>query len=109
MTLKELVTDDRSRRTRQEVPFTEIEEVLKRAELRAGTETAAALTMGYSGNVFYEWRRKGVAPLTAVFILRGYLGETPHPFTLEELCDLIKVAPTRALVAKLAKEIGNVA
>ena len=106
MTLKEIVTDDKNRRSRQEIPFTEIEDLV--AEGCADkSETEFAITLGFSTNVFYEWRRKGLAPKYILFTLRGFLGAKTHPFSMDDLIALLRCAPTKDLQRKIAKEIGD--
>lgn len=118
MTLKDLVQDGTSKRTRQEVPYEAIADMVGRAGDKAGSVTAAAMEMGYSGNVFANWQQKGLAPTTAVYILRGYMAEHSHPFDTVELAYLIvavnscKTLPNgmqRDLAARLAQEIKDVA
>ena len=89
------------------------------------SKSEAAKAIGYSPNVFSQWKKSGKVPTVAVWAVKGKLNHLdgmrnindeidlpiinpPRPFTREQLIQMIQRCSDDAeLVQALAKELSN--
>lgn len=96
-TESELQTAATPAESRQErVPILQLEHVIRQIQALDNTLTTEVTVVdlvGYAGETWYGWSRKGQAPKSAWWALRGYLSQLhkerrPHPldyFTMDSL------------------------